>query len=688
MDDGVRKKAAAKKPAKTHHHQAETISKVFANLASRPIIIQDVSPEVDGGRFAIKREVGDDLLVQATVFKEGHDKLTVLALYKAHDETEWHEAPMRCINPGLDRWETRFKLTRNTYYHYTVEAWVDVWASWRDEVDKKIAAGQNVPLELIEGRDLIEDAHGRAKGPDKRHMGEVVKRFDAADYDGRVALLINDEVSAMMARWPDRGTASRYDRELEVFVDRVAARYAAWYEMFHRSQGTVPGQHATFADCERRLPEIRDLGFDVVYFVPIHPIGVSHRKGPNNSLTAGPNDPGSPYAIGSHEGGHKDINPRLGTLEDFRHFVKVAAEHGMEVAIDFAIQCSPDHPWIKDHPDWFKFRPDGTIKYAENPPKKYQDIVNVNFYGADQIGLWTELRDTFLFWCEQGVKTFRVDNPHTKPVPFWEWVIREVRMKFPDAIFLAEAFTRPPMMAMLAKVGYSQSYTYFTWRNFKQELVDYCTELTKSHKAEYMRPNFFPTTPDILPEYLQKSGRPGFVTRFVLSATLSGVYGIYNGFELCEDDPVPGKEEYNNSEKYDYKVWDWNRPGNIKDLIGKVNHIRRDNPALHELTNLEFYPADDDNVLFYGKMTDDRRNMVFIAVNLDPYDAHECEIELPLWKMGLGEHDNYAVEELLSGAKHLWTGSRHKLRLDPFGEQVTIFRVTPWHHVDFESPSF
>jgi len=687
MDDGVRKTAKAK-AGKTHHHQAETVSKAFASLSSRPITIQNVHPEIDGGRYAIKREVGDALVVRADVFKEGHDKLTVLALYRACDETAWQEAPMHCTNPGLDRWEGSFTLTRNTYYHYTVEAWADVWASWRDEVDKKVAAGQIVELELIEGRDLVEDAHGRAKGADKRHMGDLVKRFDAGDYATRLALLTSTEAAETMGRWPDRGTASRYDRELEVFVDRVAARYAAWYEMFHRSQGTVPGQHATFADCERRLPAIRDLGFDVIYFVPIHPIGVAHRKGPNNTLNAGPNDPGSPYAIGSAEGGHMAVNPRLGTLEDFRHFVAAARGYGMEVAIDFAIQCAPDHPWIKQHPDWFKFRPDGTIKYAENPPKKYQDIVNVNFYGPDQEGLWNELLATFLFWCEQGVKTFRVDNPHTKPVPFWEWVIRRVREKHPDAIFLAEAFTRPPMMAMLAKVGYSQSYTYFTWRNFKQELIDYLTELTQSEVAEYMRPNFFPTTPDILPEYLQKSGRPGFVTRFVLAATLSGVYGIYNGYELCEDAAVPGKEEYDNSEKYDYKVWDWDRPGNIKDLIAKVNHVRRTNPAMQELTNLAFYPASDDNILFYGKMTDDKSNMVFVAVNLDPYDPHECEIELPLWKMGLTDHDNFAVEELLSGAKHLWAGARHRIRLDPYGEQVTILRITPWHHVDFEAPSF
>jgi starch synthase (maltosyl-transferring) len=687
MDDAVRKAVEAR-PGKTPHHQEETVCKALVGLRSQPIIIQNVQPQIDDGRYAVKREVGDDLVVQADVFKEGHDKLSVCILYRTADESAWHEAPMACINPGLDRWEGRFKLTRNTYYHYTVEARVDGWASWRDEVDKKVAAGQNVALELIEGRGLVEAARGRAKGADMQQMAERVMRFDAGDYATRLALLTAPEAVALMARWPDRDTASRCDRELECFVDRVAARFAAWYEMFHRSQGTVPGQYATFADCEKRLPEIRDLGFDVVYLVPVHPIGVINRKGPNNTLHAGPNDPGSPYAIGSAEGGHMAVNPRLGTLDDFRHFVAAVRDHGMEVALDFAIQCAPDHPWIKDHPDWFRFRPDGTIKYAENPPKKYQDIVNVNFHGPDREGLWNELLATFLFWCEQGVKIFRVDNPHTKPVPFWEWVIRRVRVQHPDVIFLAEAFTRPPMMKMLAKVGFSQSYTYFTWRNFKQELIDYLTELTRSDVAEYMRPNFFPTTPDILPEYLQKSGRPGFVSRFVLAATLSAVYGIYNGYELCEADAVPGKEEYNNSEKYDYKVWDWDRPGNIKELIGKVNHIRRTNPALQELINLTFYPTADDNILFYGKMTDDRSNMVFVAVNLDPYDAHECEIALPLRKMGVTDADNFAVEELLSGAKHLWSGARHRIRLDPDGEQAQILRVIPWHHVDYASPSY
>ena len=679
------KKAASTVP----HHQAQTVrSALTAGLRSRPVVITSVTPEVDGGRYAIKREVGDTLVVHADVFKDGHDKLSVMLMLRRRDETTWREVPMSCINAGLDRWRGQVTLTENAAYVYTIEAWTDVFESWRDEVGKKLAAGVDVTLELIEGADLIEDAAGRADAPAKQYFDDVLERYEAIDYTARCALLMSAELSERMARWPDRGTASRYDLELEVFVDRVAARYAAWYEMFHRSQGTLPGRPATLKDCERRLPEIREMGFDVIYFVPVHPIGRSHRKGPDNTLNAGPNDPGSPYAIGSEEGGHTALHKDLGTLDDFRHFVAAAAAHDMEVALDFAIQCSPDHPWIKDHPDWFKFRPDGSIKYAENPPKKYQDIVNVDFYTVDQDGLWHEILHSVLFWVDLGVKIFRVDNPHTKPIPFWEWLIREVRVNHPDVIFLAEAFTRPPMMRMLAKVGYSQSYTYFTWRNFKHEIAEYLTELTQSPAAEYMRPNLFPTTPDILPEFLQHGGRPAFATRFVLAATLSSVYGIYNGYELCENAAVPGKEEYLHSEKYDYKVWDWDRPGNIKALIATVNRIRRENKALQELTNLRFYRTSDDNILFYGKMTPDRSNIILIAVNLDPYDSHGTDLEVPLWDLGLSDHENYIVEDLITGAKHLWTGAWHHWHLGPDNNQAMILRVLPWHHVNFESPSF
>ncbi len=516
----------------------------------------------------------------------------------------------------------------------------------------------------------------------------VLKAVEAGDDAEKAKLLLDPATRAIIARYPDRGPSVRFDREFKVIVDRVEARFAAWYEMFHRSQGTLPGKSGTFADCERRLPEVKAMGFDVIYFVPIHPIGRSFRKGPNNTLNAGPKDPGSPYAIGSDEGGHRAVNPELGTLADFRRFVRACHAHGMEVALDFAIQCAPDHPWIKEHPEWFIFRPDGSIKYAENPPKKYQDIVNVNFYGPHQEALWQELLSVILFWVEQGVKIFRVDNPHTKPVPFWEWMIGEVRARDPEVLFLAEAFTRPPMLKMMAKVGFNQSYTYFTWRNFKGELTEYLTELTQSHDKEYLRPNFFTNTPDINPPFLQTGGRPAHMIRFILAATLSSVYGIYNGFELCEATPIPSKEEYLNSEKYDYKVWDWDRPGNIKDFITRINRIRQDNPALHELDNLRFYPADDDNILFYGKMTPDRDNMVFFAVNLDPFDAHEAELEFPVADMKLTAGDPFQVVELLTGARHLWRGGKHVVRLDPNVNPCEVFRIGAWESVDYASPCY
>jgi starch synthase (maltosyl-transferring) len=503
----------------------------------------------------------------------------------------------------------------------------------------------------------------------------LLEAFESADEDARSALLLDEQLGQIMARTHDRSHASRYRRELEVIVDRTAARFAAWYELFPRSQGTVPGRGATFRDVIRRLPEIEALGFDVLYLTPIHPIGRTHRKGPNNVLEAGPDDPGSPYAIGSTEGGHKAIHPDLGTLEDFRALVAAAARHGMEIALDFAVQCSPDHPWIREHPDWFQFRPDGSIKYAENPPKRYQDIVNVNFYGPHQDALWRELRDTVLFWVEQGVKTFRVDNPHTKPVPFWEWCIREVQTHHPDTIFLAEAFTRPKMMRLLAKAGFTQSYSYFTWRNTKSELTEYLTELTQSASKEYLRPNFFANTPDILPHFLQEGGRPAFRIRFVLAATLSGVYGIYNGFELCENAALPGKEEYARSEKYEYKVWDWDRPGNIKPDIAKLNAFRKANPALHLFTNLRFHPAHDEHVLFYSKVTADRSNMVFVAVNLDPYAAHEAMLDWPLHEMGVKPHEEVELEELFTGIRTRWRGAHHPIRLDPEANPAAVWRV-------------
>jgi starch synthase (maltosyl-transferring) len=638
------------------------------------IAIERVYPELDCGRFPVKRVVGDRLEVWADIFRDGHDVICAALRVRTADDSNWREVPMRHFDN--DRWVGELTLERNARYLYTIEAWMDVFASWRQDTIKKVDAGQNVDIDLIEGRAIVVAAASGAPPADRQVLETAIQAFNrTAEASERANILLSEEMQRLMGLWGPREDRSAYDRELEVIVDRPGARFAAWYEMFPRSQGTTPGRSATFDDCIARLPAVRAMGFDVVYLVPIHPIGRTNRKGPNNTLLAGPDDPGSPYAIGDATGGHTAVHPELGTLEDFRRFVAATRQHGMEVALDFAIQCSPDHPWIADHPDWFIFRPDGTIKHAENPPKKYQDIVNVNFQSQDRDGLWNELLDVLLFWAGQGVKIFRVDNPHTKPLPFWEWVIRQVQADYPDAIFLSEAFTRPKMMRRLAKAGFTQSYTYFTWRNTKPELTEYLTELTQTEMREYFRPNFFANTPDILPPFLQQGGRPAFMIRLVLAATLSGTYGIYNGFELCENAANPGTEEYTQSEKYDYKVWDWDRPGNITPLITRVNAIRRENPALHDFLNLRFLNCDDDHVLFYGKSTADGANRLLIAVNLDPARARTTTIELPLADFDIAEDREFEVEDLISGSRLRWRGRFQRVTLDPSDMPAAIFRI-------------
>jgi starch synthase (maltosyl-transferring) len=677
------------------------------SVVSQPIVIQNVIPEIDAGRYAIKREVGDTLEVWADIFTDGHTHLKAALIYREYDSDVWEEENMELVNPGLARWKGEVELGKNTRYIYTIESWIDEFGTWHSGTTKKREAGQDISVELIEGRDMLLDAIKRLglnkeKSRDEEQRKEdydlfanTVKAFEKTENkQEKASLILSGAVLEAMERWPAKDAIIRYDKELEVFVDRKEARFAAWYEISPRSQGERSDKHGTFKDCEKRLPDIAAMGFDVVYMLPVHPIGEVNRKGKNNTLDVKEGDPGSPYAIGSKKGGHKSVHEELGTLEDFRHFVGECKKHNMEVAIDFAIQCAPDHPWVTEHPEWFRFRPDGTIKYAENPPKKYQDIVNVEFYGKHQKQLWNELLDVVLFWVKQGVKIFRVDNPHTKPIPFWEWLIREVKDKHPDVLFLAEAFTRPPMMKMLAKVGFCQSYTYFTWRNDKQSLTDYLVELT--HKgdretisaaysledAEYMRPNFFPSTPDILPWYLQQGGRAPFIVRFLLASTLSGSYGIYNGFELCESEALQGKEEYKDSDKYEVKVRDWNKEGNIKEFIGKVNGIRRENPALQELDNLKFSYASDENVIFYSKMTKDKENMIFIVVNMDAKEAHGSQIVFPLNEMNIPDGGRYKVEELLSGDCWEWQGAVQNVHLYPAGLQAQIFRVTPIDRLD------
>jgi len=588
-----------------------------------------------------------------------------------------------------DRWVGRFPLEENTRYLYTLEAYPDPYRSWAVDLEKRLAAGMEVASELLEGAALLRPALARAVGADKKRIEERLAELERATTPLQQArILLADDTAELVENYPDRSAATTYDRELEVVVDRPLAQCAAWYEMFPRSQGKVAGRHGTFRDCIARLPDIAAMGFDVIYLPPIHPVGRSFRKGRNNSLVAARDDPGSPWAIGDEHGGHKAVEPALGTLHDFREFVGAARAAGLEIALDYALQCSPDHPYVREHPEWFHHRPDGTIKYAENPPKKYQDIYPLNFYCRDREALWEELKSIVLFWIEQGVRIFRVDNPHTKPMPFWAWLIREVQTLYPDVIFLSEAFTRPKLMQALAKVGFTQSYTYFTWRNFKGELTAYLTELTRTEMAEYFRGNLFTNTPDILPPILQDGGHPAFKLRLALAATLSSLYGIYSGYELCERAAIPGTEEYLDSEKYEIKVRDWEAPGNITEYIARINRIRRENPALQEYRNLEFYESDDDNILFYGKRSADGQNTVWVAVNLDPFEAHEARLHLPMRELGMTAEDRLQVHELITEQRQLWRGPVHTIRLDPRQEPAAILRVAPFARKPFADPCY
>jgi starch synthase (maltosyl-transferring) len=641
------------------------------------VIIETVWPELDGGRTPVKRVVGETVEVWADVFTDGHEKIAAEILYRPATEMEWRRAPLKFFDN--DRWRGSFPLERNARYQFTVEAWRDDWTTWLSEVGKKRAAGLDVRLETIEGMRLAQAAAAQAKGDDGEALRSLMARLKAAGEgsEQQLALLLDEANAALIDRNAVRKNLSRYDRVLEVIADRLAARFSAWYEMFPRSQSGDPKRHGTFDDVIAKLPYVKDLGFDVLYFTPIHPIGRTNRKGKNNTLKAEPGDVGSVYAIGSDEGGHDAIHPELGSFDDFRRLVEAAHVHGLEIALDFAIQCSPDHPWIKEHPEWFDWRPDGSIKFAENPPKKYEDIVNVHFYRDAFPSIWLHLRDIVLFWVGHGVKIFRVDNPHTKPFPFWQWMIREVNDRHPDVIFLAEAFTRPKVMRKLAKVGFQQSYTYFTWRNTKQELIAYVTELM-GEMGEYYRPNFFANTPDINPYYLQTSGPAGFVVRGTLAATLSSVYGLYNGFEIAEGTPYPGKEEYLDSEKYELKAWDFDRPGNIKDHIRKLNRIRRENPALWDFRNTLFLNAGNDQILSYARMTREKDNCVLVLVNLDPKNRQECTYEVPLWEFSLPDHGSIEAEDLLDGNRRFTLhGKTHRIALDPRERSAVIWRLIP-----------
>jgi starch synthase (maltosyl-transferring) len=639
------------------------------------VAIEAVMPSVDEGCFPAKRLVGEMVEVSADVISDGHDRLAAALLWRPADEGDWHEVPMHAL--GNDRWIGRFPLSRLGRHLFTILAWKDRFGNFAEELEKKHAAGLPIDLELEEGRLLIEESAAQADpaaAPGLVALAEQLKNADPAE---RRRLLLMPTTGELMAAARIRPHAHQHSTEFPVEAERRAAGFTSWYELFPRSQSAHPGRHGTFTDVIARLPAISAMGFDVLYLPPIHPIGRINRKGRNNSPCAEPGEPGSPYAIGSAEGGHDAIHPALGTIDDFRRLRDAAAEHDMELALDFAVQCAPDHPWLREHPDWFNWRPDGSIRYAENPPKRYEDIVNVDFYAGSAVPLlWLTLRDIVLFWAGEGVRLFRVDNPHTKPLPFWEWMIDEVRARFPDTVFLAEAFTRPKLMYRLAKIGFSQSYTYFTWRNTKAELTEYLTELTTTAR-DFFRPHFFVNTPDINPVFLQTSGRPGFLIRAALAATLSGLFGVYSGFELCEARALPGREEYASSEKYEIRAWNWEAPGNIIAEITRLNQIRRANPALQTHLGVSFHNAFSDQVLYYSKAAPDLQNVVLVAVNLDPHFPQECDIEVPLWLWGMPDSASVAVTDLMAGHRFTWNGKIQHIRLDPTTMPFAIWRIRP-----------
>ena len=642
------------------------------------VIIEGVSPEIDRGRFPIKRVVGEVVEVAADIFAEGHDVIEAVVKHRPAGTVEWAEVPMTFLVD--DRWTAAFPVEQIGRHEYTVEAWVDRFASWFKELGKKVAAGQDVSSELLEGAEHIREAVERTTGPDQVELAGWAERLEAGpEMASRVADGTDPDLLALMDRHPDRSRGFTYAPTLQVVVERVRARFGSWYEFFPRSTGKNPGEHGTFQTAADHLDYVAAMNFDVVYFPPIHPIGTAYRKGPNNTLTPGPGDPGSPWAIGSKEGGHKAVHPDLGTLDDFDKLVAKAKSLDLEIALDIAFQCSPDHPYVKDHPQWFKHRPDGTIKYAENPPKKYQDIYPIDFESEDWEALYNELRDVFLFWIDHGVTIFRVDNPHTKPFRFWDWVIGQVMDRHPETIFLAEAFTRPKIMHRLAKGGYPQSYSYFTWRTTKWAIEEYFTELTQTATIEYMRPNLFANTPDILHEFLQVSGRPGFQIRLVLAATLGANYGIYGPtFELCDGTPVKhGSEEYLDSEKYQVRHWNFAEPHSLRAYITRVNQVRRDNPALQADRSLRFLPTDNESIIAYTKTTDDLSDVILAVVNLDPHHVQSGWIRVPVAKLGLSDQpgQSYQAHDLIGDARYLWSGESNFVRLDPQSNPAHIFRI-------------
>ena len=641
------------------------------------VIIENVTPEIDGGTFAAKRVCGERVIVEADIFADGHEMISGMLLFRRDAEKKWHETALKLV--VNDRWRADFRVDEIGRYRYTLAAWIDRFQSWRRDLQKRAEVDEHSELDILTGALIIEQAARRASASDKKKLLEAIEllRDEDTSLSTKLTTALSDDLLELVQRYPDRGGDTRYGKELAVVVDREKARFSAWYEMFPRSSAVEPGVHGTFKDCERLLSYVASMGFDTLYLPPIHPIGYTHRKGKNNSITAAADDPGSPWAIGSAEGGHKSIHPQLGTVEEFRSFVAKAESLDLEVALDLAYQCSPDHPYVREHPKWFRWRPDGTVQFAENPPKKYQDIYPLDFTTEEWRALWEELKSIVEFWREQGIRIFRVDNPHTKPLPFWQWLIDTVKQDHPEVIFLAEAFTRPKVMYRLGKLGFTQSYSYFTWRNTKAEITEYFQELTQTEVREYFRLNLWSNTPDILPEYLHFGGRAAFMLRLVLAATLSGNYGIYGpAFELLENRPrEAGSEEYLDSEKYEIKHWNRESADSLKDFITRINKIRKDNPALKCDWSLCFHEIDNEQMVCYTKRTEDLGNIILVVVNLDPHHVQSGWVRIPLEPLQLAATDSYQAHDLLTGARFLWHGARNYVQLDPKNGPAHILRL-------------
>jgi starch synthase (maltosyl-transferring) len=664
----------------------------------RRVVIEEISPVIDAGRYPAKRCLGDVVTVKAVVFSDGHDHIAARLLYKHSSERKWRSVPMLALTNDI--FSAEFLVDKLGNWSFTIEGWVDHFDTWTHDLSKRLNAqpdpqeptqqvsGQDIPLALRIGAGHLEAAASRAKGPDAKKLQLAADQLIALAEANHpfYESPIDEALLALAAKYPDLAHATKHEQELPLWVDRERARFSAWYELFPRSCSPIEGRHGTFRDVEERLPEIAANGFDIVYMPPIHPIGVAYRKGKNNAVSAQPGDVGSPWAVGGKEGGHTAILRELGTFADFTSLVKAAQRNGLELALDIAFQCSPDHPWVTEHPDWFTIRPDGSIQYAENPPKKYQDIYPLNFESPDWRGLWDALLGVFKFWIDHGVRVFRVDNPHTKALPFWEWCIDEVHKLAPDAIFLAEAFTRPHVMYSLAKGGYTQGYTYFTWRNTKADLEEYFTELTTEPVCEFFRPNVWPNTPDILHEQLQEPDparrRAIFQHRAILAATLSANWGIYGpAYELCEGraaQPSAGKkgsEEYLDSEKYQLRHWDRADPISIAPLLRQLNTIRRTNPALQRNERLVFHHSPNPMIMAYSKSSPDGANCILTVVNLDPANEQITMLDLDMIALGLPWSGAYEVEDLLTNTRYTWHNEQNYVALRPWQATAHIFRI-------------